>query len=330
MRNSFMKTIRLLRLHACLLLSILIFTACSKIQEDDLDITDNLINEEIASNESEIEDIDSNENYQHERSHISRDESLELETSIIEASDIEDITETVIYYYVRGDGVRLREKASVNSDIITQLDRSTKVEFIDREGDWIKVKYDGETGYIRNDLLSYTEPQDLSASENEFTANQSTGEISKPKIIVKKSERVLELWDDDSLYGTYPIGLGWEPIGDKQKEGDGRTPEGIYYVCTRNNYSRFYLSLGVSYPNKDDAREALETGLIDQTTFEQIADAIDRKTVPPWNTPMGGEIMIHGHGSHSDWTAGCVAVDNDIMDILWDTCPLGTPIIIEP
>lgn len=96
MRNSFMKTIRLLRLHACLLLSILIFTACSKIQEDDLDITDNLINEEIASNESEIEDIDSNENYQHERSHISRDESLELETSIIEASDIEDITETVI------------------------------------------------------------------------------------------------------------------------------------------------------------------------------------------------------------------------------------------
>lgn len=192
------------------------------------------------------------------------------------------------------------------------------------------MKYDGETGYIRNDLLSYTEPQDLSASENEFTANQSTGEISKPKIIVKKSERVLELWDDDSVYGTYPIGLGWEPIGDKQKEGDGRTPEGIYYVCTRNNYSRFYLSLGVSYPNKDDAREALETGLIDQTTFEQIADAIDRKTVPPWNTPMGGEIMIHGHGSHSDWTAGCVAVDNDIMDILWDTCPLGTPIIIEP
>lgn len=234
------------------------------------------------------------------------------------------------YFYVAGDGVRLREKASTDSNIILILNRGTKVKYIDREGDWIKVRYDGETGYIRHDLLSDTQPQDISGNEAGPSSNQAANETGNTKIIVKKSDRILELWDGDNLAGSYPIGLGWDPVGDKQREGDGRTPEGTYYVCTRNDRSRFYLSLGISYPNKEDAKEALEAGLIDQNTFEQIADAIDSKTAPPWNTPMGGEIMIHGHGSHSDWTAGCVAVDNDVMDILWEHCPIGTPIIIEP
>lgn len=161
-------------------------------------------------------------------------------------------------------------------------------------------------------------------------AIDSIGEIENPKIVIKKSNRALELWDGEELRVTFPIGLGWNPIGDKQKEGDGCTPEGTYYVCTRNEKSSFYLSLGVSYPNKEDAKEALDKGLIDQSAYTQIKDAIDSKESPPWYTPMGGEIMIHGRGSHSDWTAGCVAVEDDIMDVLWDNCPMGTPIIIEP
>lgn len=98
----------------------------------------------------------------------------------------------------------------------------------------------------------------------------------------------------------------------------------------QNNYSRFYLSLGLSYPNTEDARDALESGLIDQGTYNRIEDAISRRVQPPWNTALGGEIMIHGHGSHSDWTAGCIAVDNDVMDVLWENCGLGTTVIIEP
>ena len=132
------------------------------------------------------------------------------------------------------------------------------------------------------------------------------------------------------MRASYPIGLGWTPIGDKEKEGDGKTPEGTYYVCSRNSASRFYLSLGLSYPNKEDAYEGLEAGLIDQNTYNQIEDAINREVQPPWNTTLGGEIMIHGHGSHSDWTAGCIAVDDDIMDILWENCRMGTTVIIEP
>lgn len=113
-------------------------------------------------------------------------------------------------------------------------------------------------------------------------------------------------------------------------EGDGKTPEGEYYVCVKNYNSSFYLSLGVSYPNKADAAAALEDGRINDSTYESIADAIDRGQRPDWNTPLGGAIMIHGHGGSRDWTAGCVAVDNEVMDILFDYCSVGTKITILP
>ncbi len=182
-----------------------------------------------------------------------------------------------------------------------------------------------------NLIISITpSPVPTLIQEEDAVSSIEEGVVNSPKIIVKKSERLLELWDGDRLYGSYSIGLGWEPIGDKKKEGDGRTPQGTYYVCTRNENSRFYLSLGVSYPNKEDAKEALDEGTIDQSTFEEIADAIDNQSQPPWYTAMGGEIMIHGMGGESDWTAGCIAVNNEVMDILWEFCPTKTPIIIEP
>ena len=154
--------------------------------------------------------------------------------------------------------------------------------------------------------------------------------LRDPKIVVKKSERILELWDGDTLFGSCSIGLGWKPEGTKKTEGDGKTPEGEYYVCVRNDQSSYYLSLGVSYPNVSDAEAAFEEGTIDQETYDEIIEANNNKTRPPQKTAMGGEIMIHGCGGDRDWTAGCVAVDDDIMDILWQYCPNKTPIIIEP
>jgi hypothetical protein len=156
------------------------------------------------------------------------------------------------------------------------------------------------------------------------------GPLKEPNIIVLKSERRLELYDEDLLVGAYPVALGREPFGDKKAEGDGRTPEGNYFICTRNEQSRFYLSLGISYPNKEDAKEALDSGTIDRETYDLISAAADNLSKPPWDTPLGGEIMIHGIGSHEDWTEGCVAVNNNVMDVLWQYCPLGTPVIIKP
>ena len=153
--------------------------------------------------------------------------------------------------------------------------------------------------------------------------------IVNPKIIVKKAERLLYLLDGDTVVATYKIGLGFTPEGHKLKEGDGKTPEGEYYICVKNPNSRFYLSLGISYPNKQDAKTALDDGRIDSRTYHKIAKAIDEGKIPPWNTPLGGEIMIHGNGSSRDWTAGCIAVDNEVMDLLFDICDVGTSVTIS-
>ena len=154
-------------------------------------------------------------------------------------------------------------------------------------------------------------------------------EILNPKIVIYKSERKLYLYDSDLLLAIFDIGLGFTPEGAKTVQGDGKTPEGEYYICYRNPNSKYYLSIGLSYPNKDDAKKALEDGRIGQKTYDKIAAAIDGKKRPPWNTPLGGEIMIHGHGSQSDWTAGCIAVDDEIMDLLYKICDLGTSVTIN-
>lgn len=233
----------------------------------------------------------------------------------------------IITMYVIGDGVRMRGEPSTEAVILDSLSYGTEVQRLYKDGEWTKVQFQDSLGYIRNDLLSEERP--MTRTQQSLTA-LSEEKLENPRIVVKKGERILELWDGDSLYGSYPIGLGWEPVGHKQREGDGRTPEGSYYVCVRNSNSRFYLSLGVSYPNKEDAKKALEEERIDQSTYDQIATAIDNGTQPPWYTPLGGEIMIHGMGSASDWTAGCIAVDNEVMDILWKYCPMNTPILIKP
>ena len=153
--------------------------------------------------------------------------------------------------------------------------------------------------------------------------------ITNPKIIVKKSERLLYLLDGDTIAARFKIGLGFTPEGAKTQEGDGKTPEGEYYICTKNPNSRFYLSLGISYPNKEDANKALDEERIDLETYNEIIEAINDGKRPPWDTPLGGEIMIHGNGSSRDWTAGCIAVDNEVMDLLFEICDIGTVVIIE-
>lgn len=149
-------------------------------------------------------------------------------------------------------------------------------------------------------------------------------------IAVYKERRRLYLWQEGELLLGCSVGLGFSPEGDKKREGDGRTPEGEFYVCTRNAQSRFYLSLGLSYPNEEDAARGLESGLISKAEADEIEEAICEGKRPPWNTPLGGEIMIHGYGGDRDWTAGCVAVDDACMDVLWEYAKKGTPVWIYP
>lgn len=154
--------------------------------------------------------------------------------------------------------------------------------------------------------------------------------LINPRIIVFKSDRRLELYSNGEMARTYRIGLGTNPVDDKVRQGDRRTPEGQFYVCIKNPKSQFYLSLGLSYPNEEDAERGLRDGLIDRARYNQIVNAIRGRRTPPQNTALGGEIFIHGHGSASDWTWGCVALDNPDIKELFDAVPVGTPVLIRP
>lgn len=127
----------------------------------------------------------------------------------------------------------------------------------------------------------------------------------------------------------YPIGLGRDPSGDKETEGDGRTPVGQFYVCTRLARSRWHRFLGLSYPAPDDARRGLAAGLITPGEAGAIRRAHRHRRQPPWKTRLGGEIGIHGGGGGADWTAGCIALDNAAVAELFPVLPLGTPVQIE-
>jgi murein L,D-transpeptidase YafK len=131
------------------------------------------------------------------------------------------------------------------------------------------------------------------------------------RLIVNKSARQLILMHHDEVLRAYEIELGFAPEGDKQVEGDGRTPEGSYVIDRRNPNSEFYLSIGISYPNEEDRAEAEELG----------------------QSP-GGDIFIHGTPQPwrrgDDWTAGCIAISNREMREVYSMVRLGTPIDINP
>ena len=154
--------------------------------------------------------------------------------------------------------------------------------------------------------------------------------VRQPRILVKKGERRLLLFSEGRLIRTYRIGLGLSPKGDKVRQGDRRTPEGDFYIFTRNDKSAFYLSLGVSYPNAPHADRGLRDGLISKSQHDTIMRALKLKKTPPQNTGLGGDIYIHGHGAGSDWTWGCVALENDDIRELFNAATVGTPVTILP
>jgi murein L,D-transpeptidase YafK len=153
--------------------------------------------------------------------------------------------------------------------------------------------------------------------------------LVSPRIVVKKADRKLLLYSADKLVRTYHVGLGLSPVGDKVRQGDRRTPEGDFFIFTKNDKSAFYLSLGVSYPNAAHAERGLRDGLITRAEYKSIISALNAKQAPPQNTSLGGDIYIHGNGASSDWTWGCVALENDDVRELFNAVPVGTPVRIQ-
>lgn len=137
------------------------------------------------------------------------------------------------------------------------------------------------------------------------------------RIVVEKAARRMTLYQGTDAVAVYRVALGFAPVGDKRREGDGRTPEGVYRVDAKNARSQFHLSLRISYPDTEDRRAARAAG------------------VPP-----GGDIYIHGTPGRdapyaagariADWTLGCIAVTNDEIEEIWRRVAVGTRVDIRP
>jgi murein L,D-transpeptidase YafK len=155
-------------------------------------------------------------------------------------------------------------------------------------------------------------------------------EMDEPEIVIRKSARRLDVYEGGNLVNSFSMVLGFAPDGDKELEGDGRTPEGEFYIVTKNSESKFHLSLGLSYPSKDDAARGLAAGVITETEHARINSAIDAGKMPPQKTALGGEIYIHGGGTETDWTHGCIAMKNEEVEELFRRIPVGTRVTILP
>lgn len=136
-------------------------------------------------------------------------------------------------------------------------------------------------------------------------------------ILILKHDHLLELLSHGKVISTYKVALGSGGLAPKERQGDGRTPEGRYIIDSRNAHSAYYKSLHISYPNAEDRQRAARLG------------------VSP-----GGDIMIHGlpNGrgwigpAHRamDWTLGCIAVTDQEIDEIWNMVPVGTAVEIRP
>jgi murein L,D-transpeptidase YafK len=149
----------------------------------------------------------------------------------------------------------------------------------------------------------------LAACGGMFSGSYFGPEVTS--VVVQKADRKMYLFHNNKVLKVYPIELGTAPVGPKQFEGDGKTPEGLYYIGYRNGHSQFHLSLQITYPNAADVAYAKANG-----------------------KKPGGDIFIHGQSPYSrgkqDWTVGCIAVTNAQMDVIYAMVQPGTPIWIKP
>ena len=133
------------------------------------------------------------------------------------------------------------------------------------------------------------------------------------------------------------IALGSSGAGIKFKRGDNKTPLGVFRVGWINEQSRFKTFIGLDYPNPDYAERALREHRIDALTYERIRSAWAKGHTPPQDTPLGGQIGIHGVGAGNpgvhhagiNWTSGCIALDNRQIDALRPWVKVGMRVEIR-
>jgi len=153
--------------------------------------------------------------------------------------------------------------------------------------------------------------------------------MSARRLVITKHARSLTVFDGEEEVLRIPVVIGKNPA-DKLREGDLATPEGEFYICYKNPASQYHRFLGLSYPNVEDAERGLRDKLITPTECQQIREAIAGKKCPPWQTALGGEVGLHGPCPNITWTHGCVAMDVEQIERLYDLLDIGDGVTISP
>lgn len=214
----------------------------------------------------------------------------------------------------------------------------------------IKVVPASEALKLHDSIKNETEQKieyDISPKSNissystvkQFLKKNSTEENKEEiKIVVYKSRKLIEVYKNGRLDFSQNILLSPFWREKKQMRGDKKTPEGEYYVCCKKNKSKYNYFIGISYPNDLDALYALKKDLISVKQFISIDKAIKKREKPLWNTKLGGYIGIHGTGKDKEfestwkinWTDGCIAINDDAMERVYNIVEIGTPLMILP
>ena len=158
------------------------------------------------------------------------------------------------------------------------------------------------------------------------------------RLLTDKSDKQVTVYNGNTPLKAYHIELGDGGTGDKQIAGDHKTPEGSFYITQKLvlNPADEYLGtrwMRLSYPNIEDARRGLASGLINSTTYNAIVNAINNGQTPPQNTPLGGGVGVHGGSTASlgtNWTWGCVGLSNTDVQDFYDYMKVGTKVVIQP
>lgn len=212
------------------------------------------------------------------------------------------------------DGAATLYNRSDSTTPVRSLPVRTPVHRLSCEEAWCHVRTDqGRTGYVPKSRLSDV------------------------WIRISKEKRRLYLYRGPELVDVYRADVGYNSFSDKRRRGSlsrrdhWRTPEGMFYIVNKRPRSDFYKALVLNYPKIRDAERGLEEGLISRSEYEAIVEAQQERRRPPMNTKLGGWIEIHGNGtgSSTNWTQGCIAVQNRVMNELWVDVEVGTPVLIE-
>lgn len=164
--------------------------------------------------------------------------------------------------------------------------------------------------------------------------------LKEPWVLIEKSKFKLTLYDGETSLKSYPVSLGYSPYGDKMREGDGKTPEGEFFICqkavVRRNDFLGTRWMRLSYPNDEDAGRGLVARLVSRFQHDQIVSAIGRGLTPVQNTRLGGGIGIHGGAFDFQgtmvrtWTLGCIGMYNSDVEELYRFVRVGSRVCIEP